>query len=400
MSLPWFVSEGAQPAQGEAAQGTAEVPVFEWDPTWPRRPLPDNWVVGPVVGVSVDTREHVWVVHRPRSAVSLTQTQCCVPAPAVIEFDQNGGVVQAWGGPRATEFAAGRGGGSPPRITRTPPRDYEWPNSEHNILVDHEDNVWLGNYGGSHILKFSRDGRLLLQIGRANAQGQDSNVTDALGSPTGIAVDPEANEVYVADGYGNRRVIVFDADTGAYKRHWGAYGNTPDDAVPFAYTAGSPSQQFNTAHCVLIDQNGLVWVCDRANFRIQVFQKDGTFIKERSIAPPAAGTTPVTITIDDGRGGMRSTQMGSVFDLAFSRDPDQLFVFVVDGLSEKVWILRRSDLEIIGSIGSPGRWGGSFTLVHNIAVDSANNLYISESAGGSRVQRFLYKGLQAARARN
>ncbi len=365
---------------GSDAVGRGDVPVYEWDPTWPQ-PLPDRWVVGPVVGVSVDGRDHIWVVHRPRGAVAGWQADCCVPAPAVIEFDRDGSVVQAWGGPVG------------------PPADDDWVQSEHNIFVDHQDNVWLGNYSGSHILKMSRDGRLLLQIGRAHAQGQDSNDTDALASPTGITVDPTTSEVYVADGYGNRRVIVFDADTGAYKRHWGAYGNRPDDTVPFSYTgAGPPSQQFNTAHCVQIDQDDLVWVCDRANFRIQVFEKDGTFVKEVVIAPPPEGTTPVTISLNDGKGGMRPTHIGSVFDLAFSRDADQQFVFVADGVSEKVWILRRSDLEIIGSIGHAGHWGGGFSMVHNLGVDADNNLYISESAGGHRIQRFLYRGMGGASA--
>ena len=282
------VERGAGGGTGLSSEAI-DVPVYEWDPTWPQ-PLPDTWVVGPVVGVSVDAMDHIWVVHRPRGAVSGWQDQCCVPAPAVIEFGQEGNVVQAWGGPRGEDLAR------PTVLTWSPPTDYEWVQSEHNIFVDHRDNVWLGNYGGSHILKMSRDGELLLQIGRPKAQGQDSNDTGAFGSPTGITVDPATNEVYVADGYGNRRVIVFDADTGAYKRHWGAYGNTPDDSVSVTYTAtGPPSQQFNTAHCVQIDQDDLVWVCDRANFRIQVFQKDGTFVKEVVIAPPPEGTTPLVI---------------------------------------------------------------------------------------------------------
>ena len=371
------------------------VPVYEWDPDWPRQPLPDNWVVGPVVGVSVDSRDHVWVVHRPRGALSGWQEQCCVPAPAVIEFDQEGNVVQGWGGPPADELPR------PAALAWQPPADHTWVQSEHNIFVDHRDNVWLGNYSGSHILKMNRAGELLLEIGRPLARGQDSNDTDAFGSPTGITVDPDANEVYVADGYGNRRVIVLDADSGAYKRHWGAYGNKPDDSAPFAYAAdGPPAQQFNTAHCVQIDQDDLVWVCDRANFRIQVFRKDGTFVREVFIARPPAGATPRTISLNDGRGGMRPTHIGTVFDLAFSRDPEQRFVFVADGVSEKVWILRRGDMEIVGSIGHAGHWGGAFSMAHNLGVDSANNLYVSESAGGHRIQRFLYRGTGAGPRRD
>ena len=387
---------------GVAVDAAGEVPIYEWDPTWPKQPLSDNWIVGDVVGVSVDAMDHIWVVHIPRSAVSAIQTRCCVSAPSVIEFDREGNLVQAWGGPRAEDLVPGGASDSrPPTLTWTPPTDYEWVSSEHNLYVDHQGHVWLGNYSGSHVLKFSRDGELLLQIGRAKAEGQDSNVTDAFASPTGIAVDPATNEVYVADGYGNRRVIVFDAETGAYKRHWGAYGNVPDDDAPFTYAPGGPpSQQFNTVHCVGIDQDGLVWACDRGNYRIQVFEKDGTFVKEVDIAPPPDEAAMINIKINNGKGAMRSTQMGSVCDLAFSRDPDQRFVFAADGLSEKVWILRRSDLEIVGSIGRPGHWGGAFTRVHNIGVDSSNNLYVSEGSTGRRVQRFLYRGMGAAGSQN
>ena len=400
---------GAEEGAAEAPSGSVgvagdvgEVPIYEWDPTWPKQPLPDNWAVGAVVGVSVDAMDHIWVVHRPRGAVPGTQARCCVPAPAVIEFDQQGNVVQAWGGPRAEDLLPADAPDGPlPTITWTPPTDYEWVSSEHNIFVDHEDHVWLGNYSGSHILKFNRAGELLLQIGRAKATGQDTNTTDAFGSPTGITVDPAANEVYVADGYGNHRVIVFDAETGAYKRHWGAYGNTPDDSVSFTYTPGGPPlQQFNIVHCVQIDQDDLVWVCDRGNYRIQVFQKDGTFVKEVSIAPAPDEASMVRMRLNDGRGGMRPTQIGTVFDLVFSRDPDQSFVFVADGLNEKVLILRRSDMEIVGSIGHAGHWGGGFTMAHNLGVDSANNLYVSESSTGRRVQRFLYRGMGPASGDN
>ena len=172
---PTRSSVGAGGGTGLSSEAI-DVPVYEWDPTWPQ-PLPDTWVVGPVVGVSVDAMDHIWVVHRPRGAVSGWQDQCCVPAPAVIEFGQEGNVVQAWGGPRGEDLAR------PTVLTWSPPTDYEWVQSEHNIFVDHRDNVWLGNYGGSHILKMSRDGELLLQIGRPKAQGQDSNDTGAFGSP-------------------------------------------------------------------------------------------------------------------------------------------------------------------------------------------------------------------------
>ncbi len=387
-------------AQSKSASAADQVPVYVWDPTWPKQAaLPNNWVVGAVVGVSVDARDHIWVVQRPRGSLSSTQGECCAPAPAVIEFDQAGSFVQAWGGPSAERWVGGGPrGAAPPKMTWTPPSNYEWVASEHNIFVDAKDNVWLGNYGGSHILKLTRQGQLVLQIGRPGAKGQGSNDTDAFGSPTGIAVDPKANEVYVADGYGNRRVIVFDADTGAYKRHWGAYGKKPDDSVPVDIKPGGPpAQQFHTVHCVQIDKDDFVWVCDRSNARIQVFRKDGTFVKEAFVGPAQPGIVPVIINTNSGRGGNVPLPMGSVFDLAFSRDPEQRWVFVADGRNEKIVILRRSDMKIIGSFGYSGHWGGGFTLPHNLAVDSKSNVYVSESAGGTRVQRFLYKGLRSAK---
>ena len=203
------------------AQEGSDAAAFQFDATWPK-PLPDNWTLGNVVGVAVDARDHIWIVHRPGSLTLQERgadadpplAECCRPAPPVIEFDQAGNVVNAWGGP-------GEG--------------YRWPDSEHGIFIDHLDNVWLGGSGGddAHILKFTRDGEFLLQIGR-HGEGEGSNDLANFGQPAEIDVDPETNEVYIADGYGNRRVAVFDADTGEYKRHWGAYGNRPTDE-PYSY---------------------------------------------------------------------------------------------------------------------------------------------------------------------
>jgi DNA-binding beta-propeller fold protein YncE len=395
--IPILIVGAAMGAAQSRSAGSDEVPEYVWDPTWPKQAaLPNNWVTGAVVGVAVDAKDHVWVVHRPRAALAGTQGECCSPAPSVIEFDQGGNFVQAWGG--RTAKPPSQAAGATSRGADAPAQDVDWVESEHNIAVDYKDNIWLGNNGGSFALKLTRTGRLVLRLGRPGAKGPGSNDTDALGAPTGIFVHPKDNEVYVADGYGNRRVIVFDADTGAYKRHWGAYGKRPDDSVPIRMEPGGPpAQQFHTVHCVQIDKDDLVWVCDRTNARIQVFKKDGTFVKEAVVGPARPGTTPVVLTLTDGRGGTVKMPMGSVFDLAFSRDPQQRYVFVADGRNEKIWILRRSDMTILGSFGHSGHWGGGFTLPHNLAVDSKSNVYVSESQGGARVQRFLYKGPRAAR---
>ena len=333
---------------------------------WPK-PLPNNWIVGAVIGVAVDSRDHVWIVHRPGTlapgeigaTADPPTSECCVPAPPVIEFDPAGNVVQAWGGP-------GQG--------------YEWPESEHGLFVDYMDNVWVGGVGASdaQIVKFSRTGDFLLQIGHQGMSGGNTD-TQNLGRPADIAVDPTTDEVYVADGYGNRRVIVFDAGTGAYKRHWGAYGNVPDDVVPdTADPLGPPPERFgdagNGVHCVAISNDGLVYVCDRQNSRLQVFQRDGTFDKEVFI----------TRAVGVGR---------SAWDVAFSPDAAQEYLHDTDAGNQKVWTLRRDSLEVLGRFGQGGRWAGQFYGAHSLAADSLGNLYIGETYEGKRVQKFVYQGL-------
>ncbi|MDA1093555.1 MAG: hypothetical protein O3A25_09855 [Acidobacteria bacterium] len=331
---------------------------FQFDATWPK-PLPDNWTLGNVVGVAVDARDDIWVIHRPGSlttqeagaAADPPLAECCRAAPPVIEFNQAGDVVQAWGGP-------GEG--------------YEWPEAEHGIFVDHLDNVWIGGSGGndSQILKFTQAGDFLLQIGR-QGQGQGSNDLENFGQPAEIDLDPETNEVFIADGYGNRRVAVFDGATGEYKRHWGAYGNTPTDDA-YTYDPDAPlSPQFGRpVHCATIARDGLVYVCDRVNDRIQVFRKDGTYVDEVVVAP-------------------RTRAFGSAFDVDFSRDAEQRYLYNIDGMNQKVWLLNRATLEILGSFGFGGHVAGGFTAAHSLAVDSSGSIYIGETLEGKRVQRFV-----------
>src|SRR5215510_7213436 len=242
------------------------LPKFEPDPFWPKH-LPNNWILGQVSGVTVDSHDNIWVIHRPRTTdehdnyLRDKTADCCAPAPPILEFDQAGNLIQSWGGP-------GQG--------------YDWPDTEHGIFVDHKDNVWITGNGekDTNLLKFSKAGKFLLQIGRHGKTG-GSNDTENVNQAAGITVYAPTNEVFVADGYGNRRVIVFDADTGKYKRHWGAYGNKPDDAALGRYNpADPPAQQFrNPVHCAELANDGLLYVCDRPNDRIQVFKPDGTFVK-------------------------------------------------------------------------------------------------------------------------
>ncbi|HYZ31801.1 MAG TPA: hypothetical protein VE684_05900 [Crenalkalicoccus sp.] len=341
------------------ARAAEEVPAYAVDAAWPK-PLPNNWGLGQVASVAVDRHDHVWIIHRPRTmtedergaTLNPPRSICCVPAPSVIEFDPDGNVVRAWGGP-----------GFHPA----------WPANEHGITVDAEDNVWVGGNGPNDhvVLKFTREGRFLTQLGRTGETG-GSNDTERLGRPAEVAVDEAAHEVYVADGYGNRRIIVFDSNTGAYKRHWGAYGRRPgpDEALPPYRPGLEPAQSFrNPVHCVRIAQDGLVYVCDRGNDRIQVFRKDGSFVREMLVAPETLGE-------------------GSVWDLDLFPDPAQSVLLTADGTNNLVWELARPDGSVLGRFGRSGRQAGEFHWVHSIAVDSRGNVFTTEVDTGKRVQRF------------
>ena len=354
-----------------------QAPRFEVDPLWPK-PLPNHWVLGNVIGVGVDANDHVFIVHRNDTfdrekeigaVASPRLSECCVPAPPVLEFDPAGNLVNSWGGP-------GHG--------------YDWPSSNHGIAVDDKDNVWIGGNGtcpppgtpecpagtiDSFILKFTHDGKLLLEIGRAH-QKVNSNSTEHFGRVAKISFDAKANEAFVADGYGNKRVAVIDMETGKIKRFWGAYGHVPSDSNLGPYNPDAPpAQQFrNPVHCAEPSVDGLLYVCDRVNDRIQVFRKDGEFVKEKFIKPATRGD-------------------GSVWDIAFSRDPEQKYIYLADGKNEKVYVMDRQSLEILTAFGDGGRQPGEFFAVHSIATDSRGNIYTTETYEGKRVQKFVYKGM-------
>ena len=355
--------------------GGVQAPRFEVDPFWPK-PLPNHWVLGNAIGVWVDEQDVVWIVHRGSAtladnerALELKTGDCCAGGPPVLAFDAAGNLVRHWGGP-------GTG--------------YDWPSSNHGIFVDHLGAVWIGGNGpgDSHIVKFSKDGKFLAQIGKPNArvsgknaQGQPtyaggSNDQANFGRVAKITVDAKTNEAFIADGYLNKRVAVLDAKSGALKRYWGAYGNKPDDADPGPYRPDAPpAKQFrNPVHCADLSVDGLLYVCDRVNDRLQVFRPDGTFVKEVFIAKNTRAS-------------------GSVWDIAFSKDPQQRFVVVADGMNNRIYVLQRDTLQVLTSFGDGGRQPGQFYGVHSIAVDSKGNLYTTETWEGKRLQKFVYKGL-------
>jgi len=361
-----------------STQAEKEAPVFEVDPFWPK-PLPNGWLLGSTIGLWVDAQDHVWIIHRSSDTLDEnektaeldppTTVGCCSGAPPVLEFDAEGNLLSSWGGP-------GEG--------------YEWPSSNHGITIDADGNAWIGGNGNddSQILKFSPTGEFLMQIGRAGARlgpeddngvrsyVRDSTDPNSFGRVAEVWVDDARNEVYVADGYLNRRVAVLDKNTGEIIRQWGAYGNPVDDTDYGPYDPSAPvSQTFrNPVHCVALSNDDLLYVCDRLNNRVQVFQRDGTFVDEVIFRPETLGA-------------------GAAWDVAFSPDPEQRFMYVADGLNRRVHIFERETLELLTSFGDGGRQPGQFFGVHNIAVDSQGNIYTTETWEGKRVQKFVNMGV-------
>lgn len=356
-----------------AAEKSVKAPTFEVDPFWPK-PLPNHWLLGNVIGVAVDSRDHVYIVHRndkfagTELGLKNGVSECCQPAPPVIEFDPEGNVVNAWGG---------KGEG------------YTWPSSNHGLEVDSKGNVWIGGNGGSpgvgnnapepydsHILVFTRDGKFIRQIGEPG-QNSDSNSTSHFGKVAEIAIDEKLNEAYVADGYGNKRIAVLDATTGAFKKYWGAYGNKPvDERIRYVPGEALPKQFVGPVHCAQPSNDGLLYVCDRGADRLQVFKRDGTFVTEKQIAP-------------------NTRAQGSTWDVAFSRDKDQTYMYLVDGQNMKVYVMDRKSLEVLYSFGDGGRQPGLWYAPHSIVTDSKGNLYTTETYEGKRIQKFNYKGIKS-----
>jgi hypothetical protein len=315
------------------AAAAETLPRFQPEPFWPKA-LPGNWILGQVAGISTDRQDNIWIIHRPATLLDdekgaqkdPPETACCTAAPPVLKFDSDGNLLASWGG-------AGKG--------------HPWIKNEHGIHVDRDGNVWLGgNNEGDQILKFAPDGKFLQQIGKDDGT-KGSNSTTRLGRPAHMMTDPDANEVYVADGYGNRRIIVFDSRTGEYKRHWGAGGTkTPhDDKLPAYSPAAAPSPSFhNPVHCVRLS--------------------------------------------NDGRVEPQTLQNGSVWDLVLSEDPQQRFIFIADGANGQIITLARETGEALTKWGRHGRQPGQFKWVHNIAIDSKGNLFTAEVGFGRRVQKF------------
>ena len=368
-----------------AAAQAKQVPRFEVDPFWPKT-MPNNYVMGMTIGIGISSDDHVWVIHRGNDPGNLDRTElavvkegapkvgeCCNPAPPVLEFDAAGNLVGSWGGPSKDGA-------------------YDWPESNHGIVVDHKGFVWIGGNGGpdAHILKFTRDGKFVAQYGKKDARMKEgaagakptyvANSMDMnnFGRVAKIFIDPKANEGYVADGYFNKRVAVIDLDSGKIKRFWGAYGAPPDDAPLGPYDPTQPpAKQFRTpVHCAEMSNDGFVYVCDRPNDRLQIFTREGKFVKEVFVAKETRAD-------------------GSVWDVAFSKDPQQTWLYMADGVNEHVRVFNRATMEEVYNFGYGGRQPGMFLGVHSIATDSKGNIYTTETYTGKRLQKFNFKGMGA-----
>lgn len=355
-----------------------EAPHYKVDPAWPGS-LPNNWILGHVEGIVVDKQDHVWVLHFTRSVpeddAGLAQKpplyECCIPAPAVLEFDSKGTVLRAWGGPGYVK---------------------DWPAAEHGFWLDGENNIWIsGNWGPTlnfrvkqlellpydrQVLKFTKDGKFLFAIGGTSRDPVNNQNTGELGGASSIQVDDARHEVFIADGYMNRRIVVYDSNTGAFKRGWGAYGmplSEIDNKEPKTKydPKAPPSKQFRGPLVGLrLSNDGLLYVSDRGNDRIQVFTEDGKFVKEFTVAAHTLG-------------------LGAAWTLALSHDAKQRFLYIGDSGNGKVWILSREDGKLLSQFGHKGHNAGEFDLIDAIAEDSRGNLYTGEVKYNNRLQKFV-----------
>jgi DNA-binding beta-propeller fold protein YncE len=338
----------------------ASLPTFEVDPSWPK--VPAKWKLGDASSVAIDAKDNVWVLHRPRTL--LKPEDAAKAAPPVIVFDTNGNFVKAWGG-------AGKG--------------YEWPEREHGIHIDYKGFVWLGGnscptnglpglkpVADDQLLKFTQDGQFVLQIGHSNVSKGNGDTAN-LHRPADVWVYPPTNELFVSDGYGNHRIAVFDADRGTFKRMWGAFGNKPVDddhcqvVTPTSFSDPGP-QQFSIVHAIRVANDGTVYVADREYRRVQMFTKDGKFLKQ---------------LVKTGEPFAR--------DLALSPDAAQQFLYVGGG--KGIYVVDRKTLEIVGNIQPAGIIGPG----HEIATDSKGNIYIAQTGAG--MQKLAYKGMSPAGGR-
>jgi hypothetical protein len=356
----------AQVDPDNRGQNNFRGPQYKVDPFWPK-PLPDEWVTGEVAGTCLDSNDHLIIVNRGFQTGGLVppENQTAQASPPVIEFDRAGNVVRAWGNPALNTV---------PQGTLAPGTNAVLPNSIHGCFVDYQDNVWIGGNGDGVVQKYSHNGRFLMQIGVKGVCDGPGGVCGSpglnssrvlLNEPADIAVDPANGDVYIADGYGNFRVVVFNRN-GVYLRQWGSPGSGPGQFA--AFDGGHP-------HCVVLGKDGFVYACDRGQDRVEVFTKQGVLVR---IIPIVPGT---------GTPGLGTA--GSAWDVDFSAGRRPTYMFDTDGGNEVVWTLDRASGRIISGFGRAGHMAGDFTFLHTLAIDSSGNIFTGETIGGRRLQKFV-----------
>ncbi len=356
-------------------------PVYKVDPSWPKR-LPNKWSMQQIVDLFVDKQDHIWVINRADArpdelgaATVPPRAECCVLGPEILEFDQDGNVLKAWGG---KAYAPG------------------WPDRLQSMEVDREGNVWIsGTAMGDSVVKFSGDGKLLWDLGHRWPKGkqfeQNNQQTELLPGIEDFDLDEDAREIYIADGSRNKRILVYDMTTGAFKRGWGGHGipltEVDNDPTPPYDISGPPPDQKQFApaiHCLHLSKDGLLYVCERGSDRIQVFTKAGKFVTSFFVHPSTQARGP-----NCGGPFAMNPPCGTVYNLTFSIDPQQKYLLVADGTNNIVWILNRKDGTVAGSFGGNGRYAGQLHWIDTIGIDSKGNVYTGEVEDGKRIQKFV-----------
>lgn len=325
-----------------------EAPKYVVDATWPK-PLPKDWITGQLGGVCTAEQDHIYVVNRRN--ITDEEKETSISAPSIIKFDTAGNVVGSWGDEKTV------------------------PNSIHGCAIDKDNNVYVAGNSDGVVQKYAPDGKLLLQIGvrgkfdsvDGTRRGAGNNsAKDQLHMPSAIVVDPANGDIYISDGYGNRRVVVFDKD-GKFLRQWGRQATEEETQK------GVPGVFAEVVHCIAMSNAGLIYACDRQGNRVEVFQKDGTFVRNIMI-PNKSGKLP--------------DKRGTAWWVAFSPDREQKLMYMMDGGTEQVHILDHASGKILSSFGRPGHQAGNFTHGHTIAVDSKGSVYVAETDWGRRIQKF------------
>ena len=367
--------------QNKKSAASDKPPVYKVDPFWPK-PLPNKWAMQQIVDISIDKDDHIWMINRadPRADEMGAQTnppraECCVLGPEIIEFAQDGTVMKAWG---HKNFVPG------------------WPNRLQSFIVDRDGNVWIsGTDPGDSIIKLDGDGKLLWDFGHRWPKGreikQDNQQTEYLMGVEDFELDMDAREIYVADGARNKRVLVYDMNTGAFKRGWGGHG------VPLSEIDNNPTPEYDlsgpppdlkpfaqTIHTIHLSKDGLLYLGERGADRVSVYKKDGTFVMSFFVHPSTQARGP-----DCGGPFGKVGPCGTTFNMSFSADPEQKYLFVADGTNNMVWIFNRKTGEPAGQFGGAGRYAGQLHWIDTVATDSKGNIYTGEVEDGKRIQKFV-----------